>query len=216
MALVISSVSTSDSGVASCAGIMPNLPMKSMSICWSRIVARSTLIFSRFEITLSKSTISSTVWLSPSCTIAMVCTRRCASASSFLTSWDLVLRAWSRSSADTDCRLFFTRWWISEIAASLVCSSFSRRRSSVTSRHSTMPPVLPFASYSGSERIETAERFASSSESTAALPLNTNGSVSGTGSFLCNSWVPISLRYWPIMARNDPRRRKQLMAFGEA
>ena len=41
-----------DSGVASCAGIMPNLPTKSTSMCWSCIVAKSTAILSRLEMTL--------------------------------------------------------------------------------------------------------------------------------------------------------------------
>ena len=50
-------------------------------------------------------------------------------------------RACSRSSAATVCRLFFTRWWISRIVASLVISSRSRRRSSVTSRISTSAPI---------------------------------------------------------------------------
>ena len=58
-----------------------------------------------------------------------------------------IRRACSRSSAATVCRLFFTRWWISRIVASLVSSSRSRRRSSVTSRTSTSAPtcVAPVA-----------------------------------------------------------------------
>ena len=50
-------------------------------------------------------------------------------------------RACRRSSDEIVCRLFFTRWWISRIVASLDSSSRSRRRSSVTSRSSSTPPV---------------------------------------------------------------------------
>ena len=50
-------------------------------------------------------------------------------------------RACSRSSAATVCRLFFTRWWISRMVASLVISSRSRRRTSVMSRTSTSAPI---------------------------------------------------------------------------
>ena len=97
-----------------------------------------------------------------------------------------------------------------------VGNSFSRRRNSLTSRHSTIPPTRPLASINGRERMDTAALLASNSESTAALPLSTNGSVSSTGSFSCSSLVPISLRYSPCMVLTDPKRRKQLMAFGDA
>ena len=52
-------------------------------------------------------------------------------------------RACSRSSAATVCRLFFTRWWISRIVASLVSSSRSRRRSSrdVAQQHQRPDPL---------------------------------------------------------------------------
>ena len=50
-------------------------------------------------------------------------------------------RACSRSSAATVCRLFFTRWWISRIVASLLSRARSRRRRSVTSRTSTSAPA---------------------------------------------------------------------------
>ena len=51
-------------------------------------------------------------------------------------------RAWRRSRAATVWRLFFTRWWISRMVASLVTSSRSRRRRSVTSRSSTRAPTV--------------------------------------------------------------------------
>ena len=63
-----------------------------------------------------------------------------------------IRRACSRSSAATVCRLFFTRWWISRMVASLVTSSRSRRRSSVTSRSSTSPPTCSPAGRSGIAR----------------------------------------------------------------
>ena len=64
-----------------------------------------------------------------------------------------IRRACSRSSAATVCRLFFTRWWISRIVASLVTSSRSRRRRSVTSRSRTSAPsVLALRAAAGSTR----------------------------------------------------------------
>ena len=47
-------------------------------------------------------------------------TRRIASPSASSASGDATRRDCSRSSAATVCRLFFTRWWISRIVASLV------------------------------------------------------------------------------------------------
>ena len=72
---------------------------------------------------------------------AIVPTRRTASSSAARASSSGSRRACSRSSAATVCRLFLTRWWISRIVASLVISSRSRRRSSLTSRSSTMAPM---------------------------------------------------------------------------
>ena len=83
---------------------------------------------------------SSGVVDSVSCTSAIDPTRRTASASAASASGASSRRACSRSSAATVCRLFFTRWWISRIVASLVMSSRSRRRSSLTSRSSTSAP----------------------------------------------------------------------------
>ncbi len=57
----------------------------------------------------SKSTSSSGVWDSVSCTIAMDPTLRTASSSASLASGARVRRACSRSRAATVCRLFFTR-----------------------------------------------------------------------------------------------------------
>src|SRR5262249_15509224 len=82
-----------------------------------------------------------------------------------------VRRACSRSSAATVCRLFFTRWWISRIVASLVISSRSRCRSSVTSRTSTRAPVrMPFTT-SGRDLSWTTEPLPSISVSRGERPL---------------------------------------------
>ena len=58
-------------------------------------------------------------------------------------SGDCSRRPCSRSSAAMVCRLFFTRWWISRMVASLEISIRSRRRRSVTSRSSTHTPRPP-------------------------------------------------------------------------
>ncbi len=68
---------------------------------------------------------------------------------------DGMRRACRRSSAATVCRLFLTRWWISRIVASLVSSSRSRRRSSVTSRSSTSAPMRCPARRSGMARSDS-------------------------------------------------------------
>ena len=57
----------------------------------------------------SKSTVSSTVWDSVSCTIAMEPTRRTASSSAARPPAGPIRRACSRNKAATVCRLFFTR-----------------------------------------------------------------------------------------------------------
>ena len=104
----------------------------------------------------SKSTVSSKPWLSVSCTSAITPTRRTASSSATRpASPSGSRRACSRSSAATVCRLFFTRWWISRIVASLVSSSSSRRRSSDTSRSSSSAPTRLPPSVSGMARIDT-------------------------------------------------------------
>ena len=68
-------------------------------------------------------------------------TRRTDSSMAALASGDSSRRPWRRSSDEIVCRLFFTRWWISRIVASLDSSSRSRRRSSEMSRRSTTAPV---------------------------------------------------------------------------
>ena len=67
-----------------------------------------------------------------------------------------IRRACSRSSAATVCRLFFTRWWISRMVVSLVTSSRSRRRRSVTSRSRITPPMCSPSGRSGIARTISA------------------------------------------------------------
>ena len=66
--------------------------------------------------------------------------RRTDSSIATFASGDESRRPCSRSSDEIVCRLFFTRWWISRIVASLESSSRSRRRSSEMSRMSTTAP----------------------------------------------------------------------------
>ena len=67
--------------------------------------------------------------------------RRTDSATAALASCEVSRRPCRRSNDEMVCRLFFTRWWISRIVASLVSSRRSRLRTSVTSRSSSTPPV---------------------------------------------------------------------------
>ena len=83
-------------------------------------------------------------------------TRRTASSSADLASAESIRRAWRRSSAATVWRLFFTRWWISRMVASLVTSSRSRRRRSLTSRTSTSAPIRVPCGRSGIDRTISA------------------------------------------------------------
>ena len=135
-----SSVSTIASGVATSDGQLPNEPSRAVRTgARRRDLAdhRPEPVGDRRRSRRSRRT----PWLSVSCTIAIEPTRRTASSSAAGASGLSIRRAWSRSSAATVCRLFFTRWWISRIVASLVISSRSRLRRSVTSRSSTSAPM---------------------------------------------------------------------------
>ena len=115
-----------------------------------------------------------------SCTTAIAATRRMAWLSASRASSECVRRAWMRSSDATVCRLFFTRWWISRIVASLVMSSCSWWRSSVTSRQSTIAPTRSpaVADRDGAQRDRDAR--ASMSVRHGARPVTTSGSDSST------------------------------------
>ena len=161
-AFCTSSVSTSDSGVATSAASTPKLPSRTTAtaLCGA---ATSAHIASTRSATASKATRSSSVSDSVSCTSAMLDTRRTDSSSALRDAGSVMRRACSRSSAATVCRLFFTRWWISRIVASLPMSCRSRRRSSVTSRTSTRAPRRCPAGTSGIARSSTVAPCASTS-----------------------------------------------------
>ncbi len=142
------------SAVAISDGITPNDPSRrtrapETSRAAPPSMLRSVTIVPSRSAMSSKSTFSSTSWLSVSWTIAIEPTRRTASSSAAFASGESIRRAWSRSRAATVWRLFFTRWWISRIVASLVTSSRSRRRRSVTSRTSTSAPMCSPSGRSG-------------------------------------------------------------------
>ena len=105
-------------------------------------------------------------------------TRRTASSSAPRAASSGTRRACSRSSAATVWRLFFTRWWISRIVASLVSSSCSRRRSSDTSRSSTIAPMRTRSTMIGMARIVTVALGVSTSDRHAARPVTTTASDS--------------------------------------
>ncbi len=139
MAFCTSSVITMTRAVARSASSTPRSPTRLIRIGVST-VATSFMIGRIRSTTSSRLTSSSTDIDSASCTSAIDDTRRTDSISASRPSALLVRRACSRSSAATVCRLFFTRWWISRIVASLDSSARSRRLTSVTSRISTAAP----------------------------------------------------------------------------
>ena len=141
-------MSTIASAVAASEGSTPKVPVRRTRTRSPIALTSVTIRPSRSAIS-SKSTCSSGDWLSVSCTIAIEPTRRTASSSAALASGASIRRAWSRSSAATVWRLFFTRWWISRMVASLVTSSRSRRRRSVTSRSRISAPIRSPSGRSG-------------------------------------------------------------------
>ena len=138
-----------------------------------------------------------------------------ASASASLASSVFIRRDCIRSSAATVWRLFFTRWWTSRIVASLVISSRSLRRSSVTSRTRMTAPVRRPSSVSGTARRESVPPRACMSERQAARPMSTSGSDSSTGLRDCSTSVDSSARVVPVMSPSMPKRWKAERAFGE-
>ena len=89
---------------------------------------------------------------SDSWTRAIVRIRRTDSETAALASGFVSRRACRRSNDEIVCRLFFTRWWISRIVASLLNSSRSRLRSSVTSRTSSTPAMTSSDLMTGTQR----------------------------------------------------------------
>ena len=125
--------------------------------------------------TSSKSTFCASPSDSVSCTTAIADTRRIAWVSASRASSVCERRAWMRSSEATVCRLFFTRWWISRIVASLVMSSCSWWRISVTSRQSTIAPMRLPRSRRGIVRRLTVTPRDSRSARQGARPVSDDG-----------------------------------------
>ncbi len=139
-AFCTTSVKTSDRLVATSAGMQPKLPTRVIATLLREDATSRTIVMRR-SATSSKQTTSSNPLDRISWTTAMAATRFWASVRALDASGEVVRRACRRSSAATVCRLFLTRWWISRIVASLVTSSRSRLRRSVTSRQVTNQPA---------------------------------------------------------------------------
>ena len=121
--------------------------------------------------TSTKATSSPAPCDSVSCTKAIDRMRRTDSSMACLASGLSSRRPCSRSSDEIVCRLFFTRWWISRIVASLDSSSRSRRRSSEMSRSSTTAPLAAPRSSSGMHRISTTTSLPRDSSSVTGEPV---------------------------------------------
>ena len=121
-----------------------------------------------------------------------------------------------RSSDATVCRLFFTRWWISRIVASLVISSRSWWRTSVTSRHSTIAPTRSPRLRIGMVRRLTVTPRASMSVRHGARPVTTSGSDSSTSFWPTMRSVVTSASDSASSSPAKPMRLKAESAFGLA
>ena len=178
-AFVTSSVIASSSAEASSVAIVPKLPTRRV-VTRARGEDRSGARRSPLSRMSSKSSASSSDWLSASWTTAMTDTRRIASSIADFASVDDARRDCRRSSADTVCRLFFTRWCISRMSASRLSSSRSRRRISDTSRPRMTAPVRLPSRMSGIDRRAMLTRPDSISVRHGARPVSTSGSDSST------------------------------------
>ena len=155
MAFWSSSLSTTDSGVATVAGRNPASPSTVKRTGRSSDDIPSSTMRTSGRTISTKATSSPASRDSVSCTSAMERMRRTDSSMATLASGDSNRRPCSRSSDEIVCRLFFTRWWISRIVASLDSSRRSRRRSSEMSRVSTTAPDTAPWSISGMQRMST-------------------------------------------------------------
>ena len=152
---------------------------------------------------------SSALWASVSWTTEMAPIRRTDSPRAARASSPERRRAWSRSSDEMVCRLFFTRWWISRMVASLDTSWRSRRRNSVTSRTRTMAPVAVPPSSSGKQWLTTATSSERSiSSMTAVRRANAERSIDDPR--------PVSSKRAPVTPRVTPMRCSVETALGEA
>ncbi len=162
-------MSTITSDVAISAGSTPNEPSRRIRTVTSVLDTSAAAPATRSTMP-SNSTASSLDIDSVSCTRAIDATRRTDSSSAALAAGMPTRRACRRSRAATVCRLFFTRWWISRMVASLVISARSRRRTSVMSRTSTSAPIGTPAGISGNARCSTVAPRASTSLRAGASP----------------------------------------------
>ena len=117
-------------------------------------------------------------------------------------------RACSRSSDEIVCRLFFTRWWISRIVASLLISSRSRLRRSVTSRTSSTPPAISPPARIGRQRHSRATSDAGSNSSTIGMRCS-------YALRTMSSWKPSSASVMPTALAWMPTRCSAELAFGD-
>ena len=181
MAFWTSSASTTASGVATSAGTSPSPPLTS-KVRW-RETTESLAIRSSDVTISSKGTWSLGSRDRISWTMAIDRTRRSASNSATRPPPGGRRRAWSRSRAEMVCRLFFTRWWTSRMAASLDSRSRSSRRTSVTSRSRTMHPVTSSVWIRGMQcsRTVTSGRRSTSS---------TTGSAEASAHSMADSSMP--------------------------
>ena len=128
--------------------------------------------------------------------------RRTDSATASLASSEPVRRAWSCRSDEIVCRLFFTRWWISRMVASLESRSRSRWRTSVTSRNSTTAPDTPCESSIGIVFIKMMTSPRSTSTVTG-LPTANASRIGASSSPRSPSRMPSRLACTPIRCRAD-------------
>ena len=154
-------------------------------------------------------TSSSALWARVSCTTEMDPMRRTDSPKAARASSDCSRRAWSLSSDEMVCKLFFTRWWISRMVVSLDTNWRSRRRSSVTSRTRTMAPVATPVSSSGKQWLTTATSSDRSISSMAAVRReNADRSIAEPN--------PVSPNRAPTTPRVIPSRWRTETALGDA
>ena len=143
----------------------------------------------------------------------MVRIRRTDSATAALASCEVSRRPCRRSSEEMVCRLFFTRWWISRIVASLLSSRRSRLRTSVTSRSSSTPPVTD-ACGGDPDRIgmHRVSRVTSSVWSNSSI----TGAIVSNALRIGASLNPSSARRSPTALALMPTRCNADTALGEA
>ena len=191
------------------AGSFPASPSTAMVIGCSGETRPSSTMRTRGRTISLNGTSSPTSRDSVSCTRAMARMRRTDSSIAPLASGDSSRRPCSRNSEEIVCRLFFTRWWISRMVASMEVSNRSRRRSSEMSRMSTRAPVTVPSSSSGRQRTRTVTSGPRSISSVTGAPM---AKLVRTAT----SSRPSSLSFMPSALAWTPMRCSADTAFGEA